>query len=78
MEELEECDDGPGSGGDACSEDCRVRSVALLAPREDESDAGALAPELERTLGNGPHVAAGLDHGFAVAYAESVGSAATS
>ena len=66
--QLEECDDGPGEDDDGCTETCRVRTVRLVEG-EDEPDAGRSdGPELG--LGTGPHVAAGLDLGFAVTYME--------
>jgi hypothetical protein len=65
---LEPCDDGPGSGDDACSADCRVRTLPLLASDEDSD--GGVAFELERSLGTSPHVAMGLETGFGVVYVE--------
>jgi cysteine-rich repeat protein len=75
---LEECDDGPGADDDVCSDDCRVRSVALFPLEgEDELDAGA-SDQPERTLGTGPHVASGHEHGFAAVYAQTEGAVETS
>ena len=55
----EECDDGPGDGGDSCAADCRVRDVGVVPP-------GGLV----RTLGAGRHVASAGADGFAVVYEE--------
>jgi hypothetical protein len=58
----EECDDGPGTGRDACTEACKTQDqpVVALAP----------AQGLDRYLGAGRHPIAGLASGFATTYME--------
>lgn len=71
---LEECDDGPGGGDDGCSPDCRVRATPLLDPIETQppdADGGpGTEPDSARSLGTGPHVASGLELGFAAVFVE--------
>jgi len=64
---LEECDDGSGPEEDSCTSDCRVRAAAVVEPDEAADDAGA-PPEIERTLGTAPHVAAASELGLAIVY----------
>src|SRR5690606_38843519 len=63
----EECDDGPGSEPDSCSQDCQVREL-LVEPWEGSSEVGEFAPD--RWLGAGRHPVAAGHAGFAVAYVE--------
>ncbi len=65
--ETEECDDGPGSELDLCTDSCQVSDllVEYQSPPEEE-----LWEVSDRYLGEGRHPAAGLPDGMAVVYVE--------
>lgn len=67
---LEECDDGPGDGHDACTATCRVHNYFVVEPLS--SDAGAR--DGSRSLGFGRHPAASDSDGSIVTFVEERGS----
>lgn len=67
---TEECDDGLGTGEDACTASCRAHNYLVVATQPQ--DAG---PKLgSRTLGLGRHPTAGSASGSVVTFVEKVGS----
>lgn len=66
----EECDDGLGASLDVCTPDCRVRDVPLLSSSSPDDSDAAVSKVPKRLLGTGPHVASGLETGFAAVYVE--------
>lgn len=67
---VEECDDGPGTGEDACTNQCRAHNYFVVPPVIADS-----APKLgSRTLGFGRHPAAAGASTTALAFVEKSGS----
>ena len=67
---LEECDDGPGSSEDACTDQCRAHDYLVVAA--SSIDAGP--KQGSRSLGLGRHPAAGGAAGSALAFVEKIAS----
>lgn len=66
---LEECDDGPGTADDSCTEDCRIRSIRAVGDAPEPTDAGPL-PQHIRSLGSGRHPVATTEDSIAVVFRE--------